>query len=87
MPDAHTLFMVVAQTFSGKPAAIEACLAGACPKFAESTLPITIVSILSLSIWAFLTACSIATAPKSVAETLDKAPPKAPIGVLTAEMI
>ena len=41
MPDAQTLFTVVAQTLIGKPAAIEACLAGACPKFAESTFPIT----------------------------------------------
>ncbi len=62
VPDAHTLLMVVLG-MSNKPAYLAACVAGAWPKLAESTLPIYISCTCSLAIPARFTASLIAIAP------------------------
>ena len=87
IPDAHTLLIVVQATELGKPAKIAACLAGAWPTLACSTLPINTSVTSSGFTPAFANAPFIAIAPNLVAEILAKLPPKLPIGVRTADTI
>lgn len=88
IPEAHTLLTVVQQTFLGKLAKIAAWRAGACPRFAEQTLPINTSSMAAVvSEGIFATTALIAVAPKWVAGILLKVPPKLPSGVLAADMI
>ncbi len=87
MPDAQTLFIVVHGTELGIPANIDACLAGACPRLAGSTVPIYTSSTSSGLIFARLTASFMTIEPNFVVGTEDKLPIKLPIAVLTAETI
>ena len=87
IPEAQTLFTVVAGIVFGKPAFIIACLAGACPSPACNTFPIYTSSTKDPSKLILSKAPLIAVAPKSVAGTLDKLPKKDPIAVRTAETI
>src|SRR5665647_2196963 len=86
VPEAQTLLIAVAAIF-GKPAYLAACVAGAWPAFADNTLPINTSCTSSGSIPARSTAALIAIAPRCVAETDERDPPKLPIGVRAAEMI
>ena len=87
IPDEQTLFTVVHGTSSGIPAFNAACLAGAWPTPAWTTWPIN-TSLTSFGCKLILSrAPLIAMAPKSGADTFDKAPKKLPIGVLTADTI
>ena len=86
-PEEQTLFTVVQGTVFGIPAYIAACLAGACPKFAEQTLPINTSSIALASIVDFSKAALMTIDPSLVAEIDAKLPPKLPNGVLKAEQI
>ena len=87
IPEAQTLFTVVAITLSGKPANLEACRAGAWPRLACITLPIMTSSTNSGFNSILSSAPFIAVAPSLVLEILAKLPPKLPMGVLTAETI
>ena len=71
----------------GKPANFAACVAGAWPKFAESTFPIKTSCTSAGFIPALSTAALIAKPPNCVAVNEAKLPPKLPIGVLTAATI
>ena len=73
-PDAHTLLIVVASMLVGRPAKMAACLAGACPTPAESTLPMYTASIEDTGTFDFSSADLIAVAPSCVAETVVKLP-------------
>lgn len=73
-PEAHTLLMVVASTLVGRPAKMAACLAGACPTPADSTLPMYTASIEETGTFDFSRADLIAVAPSCVAETVVKLP-------------
>ena len=86
IPLAQTLFTVVTTSF-GKPANFAACRAGACPSWPASHSPSKHPVPVQALIPAFSTAALIATAPNCVAEKSFNAPPKLPIGVLTAETI
>ena len=87
IPEAQTLLTVVQGTVFGIPAYIAACLAGACPKPAETTLPIKTSSTISGDKLIFSKAPFIATAPNFVAGIEDKLPIKLPIGVLATDTI
>ena len=87
IPLAQTLLTVVQFTFGGSPASIDACRAGACPRFACNTQPIKTSCTIVGSIPAFSIAPLIAMAPSFVAGISFNDPPKLPIGVRTAEMI
>lgn len=73
-PEAHTLLIVVASTLVGKPANMAACLAGACPTPADSTLPMYTASMEEIGTFDFSRADLIAVAPSWVAETVVKLP-------------
>ena len=73
-PEAHTLLMVVASTLVGRPAKMAACLAGACPTPADSTLPMYTASMEEIGTFDFSRADLIAVAPSWVAETVVKLP-------------
>lgn len=62
--------MVVASTDSGRPAAIEACLAGDCPMFAERTLPKYTSLIFERGTPDFARADFMAVAPRMGAGTV-----------------
>ncbi len=85
MPLAQTLFTVVAGVLSGSPANFEAWRAGACPRLADSTQPMITSFTSSGFTPAFSTAALMAAAPSSVAGTVERLPPKEPMGVRTAE--
>src|ERR1044072_5921928 len=87
IPLAQTLLTVVQITLSGRPAYLAACRAGAWPRLACNTHPISTSSTCSGRIHAFSMADLIAIAPNFVAGTSYNAPPKLPIGVRTAETI
>ena len=71
MPEPHILLIVVAPAASGRPAPSAAWRAGAWPRPAGSTQPITISSTLSAATPARSTARpEIAAAPSAGAETL-----------------
>src|SRR3990172_4589375 len=86
-PEPHTLFTVVAGTWSGMPAAMEACRAGFMPSPAQSTFPMITSSTWSGWMPARFTASAMATAPSCVAGVSAKAPPKVPMGVRTPPAI
>src|SRR3712207_3133803 len=73
-PEAHTLLMVVASTLVGSPAKMAACLAGACPTPADSTLPMYTASMEDIGTFDFSRADLIAVAPSWVAEMVVKLP-------------
>ena len=87
IPEAHTLFIVVQATSLDKPAKIAACLAGACPTPACTTLPIYTSFTKAGSRFILFNAPLMAIAPNCGAGTLDNAPIKLPIGVRTADTI
>ncbi|MOA07372.1 hypothetical protein D3C78_1270620 [compost metagenome] len=87
MPEPHILLMVVAPIELGMPAAMAACLAGACPCPAESTQPISTSSISAGEIAARSTAARIAAAPRSGAATDLNSPWNPPIAVRAAPTI
>jgi hypothetical protein len=84
-PEPHTLLIVVALTPSGRPAFRAAWRAGACPAPACSTWPMIASSIRSGATPARSTAARMATAPRSVAGVVERAPPNLPIGVRAAD--
>src|SRR5271165_4314657 len=84
MPEAQTLLIVVAGN-DDKPANIAAWVAGACPKFADNTLPIYTSCMCSGFNPAFSIADFITMLPNVVAEIPAKLPPKLPIGVRVAD--
>ena len=81
MPEPHILLTVVASTDLGRPAASAAWRAGAWPRPAGNTQPMTICSTWSPETPARSRAAFTAAAPRSVALTGDSAPWKPPIGV------
>ena len=81
MPEPHILLTVVASTDFGRPAWMAAWRAGAWPRPAGSTQPMTICSTASGSALARATAARTAAAPRSVAFTGAKTPWKPPMGV------
>ena len=87
IPEEHTLLTVVQGTVSGMPAAMAACLAGACPIPAERTLPMKTSWMSGAESPAESMAAVMAAAPSCGAGTDDKAPRKDPIGVRRADTI
>ena len=87
IPEEQTLLTVVHGTESGIPANIAACLAGACPKPAETTFPIKTSSTKAGSKFILFNAPFIAIEPNFGAGMLDKLPIKLPIGVLATDTI
>jgi len=87
VPEAQTLFTVVHGTESGIPADKAACLAGACQRLEETTLPKNNSLTSSPLIPAFSKAPFMAALPSWMAENDERTPPKLPMGVLTAETI
>jgi len=85
MPLAHTLLTVVQMTSFGSPAPFAACLAGACPRLACRTHPINTSWTCAALTPALSSAPLMAMAPRRVAERSLRMPPKAPIGVRTAD--
>ena len=81
MPEPHILLTVVACTDVGRPAPSAAWRAGAWPRPAGRTQPMTIWSTFSGGSPARSTAALTAAAPSSVALTADSAPWKPPMGV------
>ena len=81
MPEPHILLTVVASTDLGRPAPSAAWRAGAWPRPAGSTQPMTICSIWWASAPARSTAAFTAAAPSSVAFTPVRTPWKPPMGV------
>ena len=75
IPLAQTLLTVVQITVSGKPAYFAACRAGACPRLACSTQPISTSSTWSGCIPALSMADLMAIAPNLVAGTSFNEPP------------
>ena len=84
-PEPQTLLMVVALTESGSPALRAAWRAGAWPAPAWMTWPMKTSSTSSAAMPDRSTAARIATAPRSVAGTVDSPPPNLPIGVRAAD--
>src|SRR5689334_15898520 len=84
-PEEQTLLMVVHGTSKGSLAPRAACRAGACPRLAETTLPISTSWTCSAVTPEAFNAPSMAFDPNCVAESPDNEPPKLPIGVRTAE--
>ena len=87
IPLAHTLLMVVHGTVLGRPAKSAACLAGACPTSADTTLPMYTSPMSSGARPARATTSLMATAPRSGAFIDDSAPLNEPIGVRAADTI
>jgi hypothetical protein len=87
IPLAHTLLIVVQFTLSGRPANLAACLAGACPRFACNTEPISTSFTSCVDIPDRDIDSLIASAPRRVAGISFSIPPKLPMGVLTADTI
>ena len=83
-PEPHTLLMVSAETWSGRPALIAACRAGACPTPPCTTLPMMTSAMSCASIPDRATASRRAMAPSSGAESDARAPRNLPMGVRTA---
>ena len=83
-PEPHTLLMVRAPTWSGRPAPRAACRAGACPRPAETTLPMMHSSTASGSMPARVTASRTTRDPRSVAGRSLSAPRNLPVGSRTA---
>jgi S1-C subfamily serine protease len=85
-PEPQTRLMVVADVVSGRPAARAAWRAGAWPTPAWRTWPIrTSWTGASAGSPERFMAARMATPPSSVAGTVERAPPKRPIGVRAAE--
>ena len=84
IPEPHILLMVVAPTPTAKPAASAACRAGAWPRPADSTQPISASSTASPSRPARASAARIAAAPSAGAGASFNSPRKPPIGVRAA---
>ncbi len=83
-PDEQTLLIVVQGVSTPRPADIDACLAGACPKPAPSTLPrMTSSTYFGLRL-IDSRAPLIAKPPNWVAEKFEIFPKKEPIAVLLA---
>src|SRR5882672_62857 len=84
IPEPHILLIVVVGTEVGRPAPSAACRAGAWPRFAGSTQPMTTSLTASGASPESLSAAVIAAVPSSVALTELNAPRNAPIGVRRA---
>ncbi len=80
-PEAQTLLTVSEETSLGMPALIWACREGIWPCPACSTWPMTTCSTCSGSTPARSRAALIASAPSSVASSVDRLPPILPMGV------
>ena len=87
LPEAQTLFTVVQGVSVDKPANSAACLAGAWPKLALTTLPIYTSCTWSGAIPARSTAALMAIEPNSIAVNADSEPLNAPTGVRATETI
>src|SRR5262245_32327605 len=83
-PEPQTLFTVIAPVETGRSALITHWRAGAWPMPAESTLPMITRSTCSGRAPARFTASRTTTAPRSEAESPEKAPWNPPIGVRAA---
>src|SRR5262245_1282501 len=83
-PDPQTLLTVIAPVPTGRSALITHWRAGAWPMPAESTLPMITRSTCSGRAPARFTASRTTTAPRSEAESPEKAPWNPPIGVRAA---
>ena len=83
-PEEQTLLTVVAGVRSLKPAFRVACLAGACPTPALSTLPMTTSSTRSMGTLADFMTSNRTVAPNSGAVREARPPPQVPMGVRLA---
>ena len=83
-PEAHTLLSVVALAEVGSPAAIDACLAGACPTPAWITWPMITSSTLDGSTFERSTAALMAIDPSCGEGIEARLPIILPIGVRAA---
>src|SRR6185437_2944836 len=81
MPEPHILLIVVAGTSNGTPAKTAAWRAGAWPRPAGNTQPITVSSMSAAGIPERLTASPIAAAPSWGAASAESSPWKPPMGV------
>ena len=84
-PEPQTLLIVVALTPSGSPALRAAWRAGACPAPAWMTWPMKTSSTVAGFTPERSTAARMATAPRSVAGTVESPPPNLPMGVRAAD--
>src|SRR5205814_5776881 len=84
-PEPHTLLIVSAATWSGRPPFSAACRAGFWPRPADTTLPMMHSSTTAGSMPARRTASATASAPSCVADSDFSAPRNLPVGVRTAE--
>jgi len=83
-PEPHILFKVVAGTPTGTPAASAAWRAGACPRPADSTHPMTTSWMSAAGTPEAAMAARAAVAPSCGAATGARTPWNAPIGVRLA---
>src|SRR5712691_2789317 len=81
----HTLLIVSAATWSGRPPLSAAWRAGFCPRPADTTLPMMHSSTISGSMPARRIASATTSAPSSVAVNPFSTPRNLPVGVRTAE--
>src|SRR5712691_6053723 len=81
----HTLLIVSAATWSGRPPLSAAWRAGFCPRPADTTLPMMHSSTISGSMPARRTASATTSAPSCVAVNPLSAPRNFPVGVRTAD--
>src|SRR5438552_7468678 len=84
-PEPHTLLIVSAATWSGRPPFSAACRAGFWPRPADTTLPMMHSSTISGSMPARRTASATASAPSCGAVNDFSAPRNFPVGVRTAD--
>src|SRR3954449_11732677 len=86
-PEPHTLLIVSAATWSGRPPLSAACRAGFCPSPADTTLPMMHSSTIPASMPARRTASRTTHAPSCCAVKDFSAPRNFPVGVRTADTI